>query len=91
MGWFDRDWYLGEHRTQVFDTNGNAGPTAWWNGRVVGGWGQDADGRVEVRLLDDVGRDGLEALARQADALTEWLDGVRINPRFPSPLSRVRG
>ncbi len=91
MGWFDRDWYLGEHRTQVFDTNGNAGPTAWWNGRVVGGWGQDADGRVEVRLLDDVGRDGLEALARQADALTEWLDGVRINPRFPSPLSRARG
>ena len=28
MGWTDRDWYLGEHRGQVFDSNGNAGPTA---------------------------------------------------------------
>ncbi len=54
MGWYDRDWYVGEHRSQVFDTNGNGGPTAWWNGRIVGGWGQDADGRVEVRLLEDV-------------------------------------
>lgn len=41
MGWSDRDFYLGAHRAQVFDTNGNAGPTAWWNGRVVGGWYQD--------------------------------------------------
>ena len=49
MGWYDRDWYLGGHRSQVFDTNGNAGPTIWWNGRVVGGWTQDGDGRVELR------------------------------------------
>lgn len=89
MGWFDRGWYLGEHRPQVFDTNGNAGPTAWWNGRVVGGWVQDADGRVQLRLLEDVSRDGRAVLTRRAKALTEWLDGVRINPRFPSPLSRA--
>lgn len=88
MGWFDRDWYLGPHRSQVFDTNGNAGPTAWWDGRVVGGWVQDTDGRVELRLLEDVGRKAHAALKSQADALTEWLDGVRISPRFPSPLSR---
>ena len=25
MGWYDRDWYLGDHRGQVFDTNGNGG------------------------------------------------------------------
>jgi len=89
MGWFDRDWYLGGHRSQVFDTNGNAGPTAWWNGRVVGGWVQDAEGHVELRLLDDIGRDGRAHLTRKADVLTAWLDGVRISPRFPSPLSRV--
>ena len=88
MGWYDRDWYLGGHRSQVFDTNGNAGPTAWWNGRVVGGWIQDADGRVELRLLEDVGRDGRKALERRAKDLTAWLDGVRISPRFPSPLSK---
>ena len=25
MGWYDRDWYLGDHRGQVFDSNGNGG------------------------------------------------------------------
>jgi hypothetical protein len=88
MGWYDRDWYLGTHRSQVFDTNGNGGPTAWWNGRIVGGWGQDSDGRVQVRLLEDVGRDAKRALQRRADELTAWLDGVRVSPRFPSPLSK---
>jgi DNA glycosylase AlkZ-like len=88
MGWYDRDWYLGGHRGQVFDTNGNGGTTAWWNGRIVGGWGQDADGRVEVRLLEAVGRDAKRALQRRADELTAWLDGVRVSPRFPSPLSK---
>jgi hypothetical protein len=88
MGWFDRDWYLGEHRGQVFDRNGNAGPTAWWNGRVVGGWYQDHQAHVYVQLLEDPGRDGRRALKRRATELTSWLDGVRIKPRFPSPLSK---
>jgi DNA glycosylase AlkZ-like len=88
MGWYDRDWYVGEHRGQVFDSNGNGGPAAWWNGRIVGGWGQDADGRVEVRLLEDVGRDAKRVLQRRADDLTEWAAGVRVSPRFPSPLSK---
>jgi hypothetical protein len=88
MGWFDRDWYLGDHRRQVFDTNGNGGPTAWWNGRIVGGWGHGADGRIELRLLEQLGRDAKRALQRRADELTAWLDGVRISPRFPSPLSK---
>jgi hypothetical protein len=88
MGWFDRDWYLGAHRGQVFDRSGNAGPTAWWNGRVVGGWYQDHDAHVQVQLLEDPGRDGRRALKRRAAELTSWLDGVRIKPRFPSPLSK---
>jgi hypothetical protein len=89
MGWFDRDWYLGGHRGQVFDTNGNGGPTAWCDGRIVGGWGQDPDGRVEVRLLEDIGRAAKQALKRRANELTDWLDGVRVSPRFPSPLSKA--
>jgi hypothetical protein len=88
MGWFDRDWYLGEHRGRVFDRNGNAGPTAWWNGRVVGGWYQDHEAHVQVQLLEDPGREGRRALKRRAAELTTWLDGVRIKPRFPSPLSK---
>lgn len=89
MGWYHRDWYLNRHRNQVFDTNGNAGPTAWWNGRVVGGWYQDADARVQLQLLEGVGRDARRALRQRADELTSWLNGVRISPRFPSPLSKA--
>ena len=64
MGWFGRDWYLGGHRAQVFDRSGNAGPTAWCDGRVVGGWRQDADGRVQLQLLEDPGRAARQALER---------------------------
>jgi Winged helix DNA-binding domain len=89
MGWQDRAWYLGEHRGEVFDRNGNAGPTAWCDGRVVGGWRQDAEGRIELQLLEPVGRPYAKKLERQAKQLTDWLGGVRINPRFPSPLSKA--
>lgn len=88
MGWFGRDWYLGAHREKLFDRSGNAGPTAWWNGRVVGGWSQDTDGRVRLQLLEDPGEEGRRALKRRASDLTDWLDGVRVRPRFPSPLTK---
>ena len=89
MGWAHRDWYLGEHRAQVFDANGNAGPTAWCNGRVLGGWYQDADGRVRLQLLEDPGRDCRKTLERKASELTDWLGGTRVSPRFPSVLSKA--
>jgi hypothetical protein len=89
MGWFDRDWYLGGHRGHVFDRNGNAGPTAWWNGRVVGGWYQDDGARVQLQLTEDPGASAKRALRTRAEELTSWLDGVRISPRFPSPLSKA--
>jgi hypothetical protein len=91
MGWVDRDWYVGPYRKRVFDANGNAGPTAWANGRVVGGWRQDGDARVQLQLLEDPGRNGRKALQRMADELTAWLDGIRISPRFPSPLLKGSG
>jgi Winged helix DNA-binding domain len=89
MGWYERDWYLGPHREQLFDTAGNAGPTIWWDGRVVGGWRQDEDGAVVLQLLEDVGADGLAAVEREAARLTAWLGGTRVLPRFPSPLFRA--
>ena len=88
MGWQEREWYLGEHPGQVFDRNGNGGPTAWCDGRIVGGWVQDADGRVVLRLVEDVGAGASKALTRKAVELTDWLGGVRIAARFPSPLSK---
>ena len=88
MGWFGRDWYLGEHRAAIFDSTGNGGTTAWWDGRIVGGWCQAPDGEVLLQLLEDVGAEATEALDREAARLTAWVDGVRVAPRFPSPLSR---
>ena len=88
MGWFERDWYLGPYKTQLFDTNGNAGPTAWWDGRIVGGWRQTEAGEVELQLLEDVGKVGRRALEGEARRLTEWLGGTRVVARFPSPLSK---
>ncbi|MEH3142053.1 MAG: winged helix DNA-binding domain-containing protein [Mycobacterium kyogaense] len=88
MGWFDRDWYLGPHRAEVFDRNGNAGPTAWVDGRVVGAWRQDDSGRVELVLLEKVSRRATSALEARAEELTSWLGGVRVSPRFPSPASK---
>lgn len=88
MGWFERDWYLGPHKEQLFDTNGNAGPTAWWDGRIVGGWRQTETGEVDPQLLEDIGRTGRRALEAEATRLTEWLGGTRVLARFPSPLSK---
>jgi len=88
MGWSERDWYLGGHKAQIFDSTGNGGMTAWWDGRIVGGWNQRPDGEVYLQLLEDVGSEGRAALDAEATRLTEWLEGVYLAPRFPSPLSR---
>lgn len=89
MGWVDREWYLDGLRGEVFDNRGNAGPTAWVDGRVVGGWRQSADGRVELQIVADISRSTQKTLQRKADELTDWLDGAVIKPRFPSPLSKM--
>ena len=85
MGWSERDWYLGPHRAQVFDTAGNGGATIWVDGRIVGGW-STKDGAVELVLLEDVGADARAALDAEADRLTAWLHGTPVMPRFPAPL-----
>lgn len=87
MGWAERDWYLGPHRPRLFDRSGNAGPTAWWDGRVVGGWSQTSSGEVYLQPLEDLGAEAAAALESEAARLTEWLGGRRVAPRFPSPLS----
>jgi hypothetical protein len=88
LGWKERDWYLGGHAARLFDRNGNAGPTVWADGRVVGGWGQRPDGVVAVELLEPVDTSVTKAVAREAAALTEWLAGTVVTPRFRTPLER---
>jgi hypothetical protein len=88
MGWAGRDFYLDPHRPALFDRNGNAGPTIWLNGHVVGGWAQRGTGEVVLRLLEDVGTDATEAIEAEAARLTAWLTPLRVTPRFRTPLER---
>jgi hypothetical protein len=89
MGWKERDWYLGPHADVLFDRNGNAGPTIWWDGRVVGGWSQRKDGEIVVRLLEEVGADGVRAVEAEAKRLASWLGDVRLAPGFLPPFQRA--
>jgi hypothetical protein len=88
MGWKEREWYLGEHGPALFDTAGNAGPTVWWEGRVVGGWALRKDGEIAYRLLEDVGSDAVAAIEAEAARLAEWLGETKVVPRFGTPLAR---
>lgn len=89
MGWKGRDFYLGPHRDQIFDRNGNAGTTAWVDGRIVGCWVQDPAGVVEVRLLERVSATARRALEAEASRLTEWLGGSRVPTTYQSLASRT--
>ncbi len=88
MGWKERDWYLGPHGPTLFDRNGNAGPTVWADGRVVGGWTQAADGTVRVELLEKVDRETQARVGRERERLEAWLGGTRIVTRFRTPFER---
>ena len=88
MGWKERDWYLGPHGPTLFDTNGNAGPTIWWDGRVVGGWSQRRDGEIAYALLEDVGAEAVEAVEAEAARVADWVGDVRFSPGFLPPFQR---
>ncbi|OIJ92647.1 winged helix DNA-binding domain-containing protein [Streptomyces monashensis] len=81
MGWKQREWFLGPHGPRLFDRAGNIGPSVWWNGRIVGGWAQDADGAIVCRYLEDVGRDARTAVDREAERLAGRLGGTRLAAR----------
>lgn len=86
MGWAGRDWYLGPHRSALFDTSGNAGPTIWVDGRIIGGWAQRRSGEIVPRLLEDVGTETTQAIDAEAARLEAWLGPTRVTGSFPTPL-----
>jgi hypothetical protein len=88
MGWAERGWYLGEHKAALFDRNGNAGPTVWADGRIIGGWAQRTSGEIVWRLLDDVGTAVSSAVEAAGQRLEAWLGATRFQTRFPTPLQR---
>ena len=88
MGWKERDWYLGPLGPTLFDSTGNAGPTVWWDGRVVGGWSQRRDGEIVFELLVDVGAEAVRAVEAEAERVAAWLGDVRFSPGFLPPFQR---
>ena len=89
MGWKDRNWYLGPHRPTLFDSNGNAGPTIWADGRIVGGWTQNGDGIIALHVLEDVGIETRQLIDAEAARLQEWIGTTRVRVSFPPPLGRA--
>lgn len=87
MGHKDRAFYLGEHQALLFDRNGNVGPTSWIDGRIVGGWAV-VDGRVRLRLLEDIGAEATRRMEERAHDLEAWLQGTTVTPRFRTPLEK---
>ena len=89
MGWRERNFYLGRHAAELFDSAGNAGTTVWWNGRVVGCWVQDQAGIVKLAFIDDPGAQARKVLQLQADGLTDWLEGDRVFAVYSSPAMKA--
>ncbi len=88
MGWQEREWFLGPHKPRLFDTNGNAGPTIWVDGRPVGAWAQRRSGEIRWDLLEDVGADARRLIETKVEALGAWLGELRFVPRFRTPLEQ---
>lgn len=91
MGWKQREWYLGDLAAfggPVFDRNGNAGPTIWVDGRVVGGWAQRKSGEIAYQLLANVPAKRAKAIAAEAERLRELIGDARVNVRFPAPMQK---
>lgn len=85
MGWKERHWFLGDYASLLFDRNGNAGPTIWVDGRVVGGWAQRKEGQVVYELLEDVGATARHMIEDRIAQLQVWLGETTVTPRFRSP------
>jgi hypothetical protein len=86
MAWKERRWYLGDLERRLFDTAGNAGPTVWVDGRIVGGWAVREDGEVVYQLLEDVGSESKGDITAAAARVQAFIGASRVIPRFRTPL-----
>ncbi len=83
MGWKQREWYLPEAAADAFDTRGNAGPTIWVDGRVVGAWAQTKDGRLHQHYFEQVAAARRCEVDQRAAELRCWVGDTRYTVRFP--------
>jgi len=83
MGWKQRDWYLPRSAADAFDRNGNAGPTLWVDGRVVGAWAQQRDGRLLTHYFEPVPAPRRDELSERLAAIARAVGDTRFSVRFP--------
>lgn len=89
MAYKDRSRFLDEaDRKLLFDRNGNAGPSIWAGGRVVGGWAQRKDGELVTKLFTDIGGEAEAALEAELERLRAFMGDEKVLPNFPTPLMR---
>lgn len=85
MGWKERTWYLdADVERRVFDRYGNAGPTIWANGRIVGGWVQRPDGSLALDVQRPLSATARSLLDEECDRVRSLVGEVRFRVRFPS-------
>lgn len=86
MGWKEREWYLAlDIAAQVFDRNGNAGPTIWADGQIVGGWAQRSDGEIILDIQRELTRAHRSLIEEAASRIVGFVGDTRYSVRFPSP------
>jgi len=83
MGWQERGWYLPPAAADAFDSNGNAGPTLWVDGRVVGAWAQHRDGRLLTHYFEPVPPQRRDELDERLAVLAGVVGPTRFSVRFP--------
>jgi hypothetical protein len=86
MGWKQRDWYLPEAANEVFDSAGNAGPSLWVDGRVVGAWTQDRDGEIHTHYFERVAAGGRREIDERIEEVKAWIGDTRFTVRFPGEI-----
>jgi hypothetical protein len=87
MGWKQREWYLPARARDAFDRMGNAGPTIWVDGEVVGVWAQTPEGEIRTHVFGDLDAARRSQVEARAGGLAEVLGPTRFTVRFPSPVS----
>ncbi|WGJ86292.1 winged helix DNA-binding domain-containing protein [Gordonia sp. SMJS1] len=88
MGYKERGFYLRGHAPQVFDSAGNGGQTAWWDGRIVGGWYRRADSTIDVVPLEPLSREARRALDARAEELAAWLGDEPLKTGYTAPYAK---
>ena len=87
MGWKERGWYLPDEAADAFDRNGNAGPTIWVDGRVVGAWARRPDGEMRTHYFVPVAKKRRAEVDRRLDEVQTWLGSARFSVRFPGRIN----